>query len=106
VHSDPRHARRPRPLLEGTVAVPKQINRSYLVFNAVQDHDDVTITASSQEQVASQLQAQGSIKFNITDVVEIGGGGGGSRTTTTGTGATRSWQVRVGLPSLTITEAR
>jgi hypothetical protein len=92
-------------LLDGSVPVPATIRDGYLVYNAVQDHHDIQIRASSQQAVADQMQAQGSVKFSILGFAELGGGGGYSTTTTQTTARELLWTVRVAANSITITQA-
>lgn len=93
------------PVLEGSVAVPARITGAYVAFSAVQDYRDVQVRASTQQEVAEQMEINGSAKFTILGAAEIGGGASSTTGTTRTQGRELTWTVRVAQPGLTITPA-
>jgi hypothetical protein len=94
------------PVLEGTAVVPGQIRGRYLAFNATQDHEDIQVRASNQQQVSEQMQVQGNAKFSILKVVELGGGVSKTRGGTQTVTGEFAYTVRVGRSSLVIAPAQ
>jgi hypothetical protein len=93
-------------MLDGTVPVPADIRGGYLAFRAAQQYREVQVRASTKEEVTEKMQVQGSVKFSILKVVEIGGGGGYDRTKGQTTADELAWTVRVGTNAVTITRMR
>lgn len=93
-----------KPLLQGTAAVPARLGQ-YLVFDVVQDHEDVQVRAENQQKLSEQLQTMGNIGIKVLGV-EAGGkvtSSAGTERTTTGE---VTYRVRIGLPNLTVTLRR
>jgi hypothetical protein len=93
-------------LLDGSVPVPAQIRNSYLAYTVEQQYREIQIRAASQEAVGEKMQIQGSVKFSIMKVVEIGGGGGKDWSTGQTTTDEQSWTVRVATNAVTIKQVR
>ena len=93
-------------LLDGSVPVPAQVHNNYLAFTAEQQYREIQIRAASQEAVGEQMHIQGSVKFSIMKVVEIGGGGGKDWSKGQTTTDEQSWTVRVATNAVTIKQVR
>ena len=93
-------------LLDGSVPVPAQIHNNYLAYTAEQQYREIQIRAASQEAVGEQMHIQGSVKFSIMKVVEIGGGGGKDWSKGQTTTDEQSWTVRVATNAVTIKQVR
>jgi hypothetical protein len=93
-----------KPLLQGTTAVPARLGR-YLVFDVLQDHEDVQVRAANQQKLSEQLQAMGNVGIKV-----LGVEAGGKVTSSTGSEQTTigeiTYRVRIGLPNLTVTLRR
>ena len=93
-------------LLDGSVPVPAQIHSNYLAYTVEQQYREIQIRAASQEAVGEKMQIQGSVKFSILKVAEIGGGGGKDWSTGQTTTDEQSWTVRVATNAVTIKQVR
>jgi hypothetical protein len=92
-------------LIEGSLAVPSHMPSGYGVFTATQDSDVEQYRAGSQEAVNDQVQVNGSAKFSILKVVEIGGGASKGWGTTQTTSGDRLFTVRIARPTYSIKPA-
>ncbi len=93
-------------MLDGTVPVPVDIRGGYLAFRAAQQYREVQVRASTKEEVTEKMQVQGSVKFSILKVAEIGAGGGYDRTKGQTTADELAWTVRIATNAVTIARLR
>jgi len=92
------------PQLQGTAHYTLPANATAVFFDVQQGKEEVTVTATSQQEASENLKLDGKVGVKF-EIIELGGGVTHDQGQKQTQGRQVQWKVTVGTPALTITQS-